>query len=122
MTTAGIVDVVQRARAHVCHGVHMGDIGGCKFCHLSCTFPFTFAFTFTFTLHLGRRQSVTFSPVVLPCALRLGAWVEKKESRQTTQTRDRGGGQGPRAGQKKKENRQPKGGMGGRYAATAQGF
>ena len=66
----------------------------------------------------------------------------KKERKHTPQTRDRGGGQGPHLHEqdfgrtirgtggallllprkRKKENRQPKGGMGGRYTATTQGF
>ena len=66
MTTAGIVDVVERARAHVCHGVHMGDIGDCKFCHLSC---YIFAFAFTF----GAAECYVLpSSSLAPCALALG--------------------------------------------------
>jgi len=175
MTTAGIVDVVERARAHVCHGVHMGDIGDCKFCHLSC---YIFAFAFTF----GAAECYVLpSSSLAPCALALGLKRKKAGTQVTTQTREEGeedrvhtctskrkkeenrqpkGGMGRTARrhhtgilrrgvwcasrlppygvflfqslftvspshvskERKKENRQPKGGMGGRHAATTQGF
>jgi len=63
-------------------------------------------------------------PVCVPVAVRASPRPCCKERKQTTQTRDRGGGQGPRLHEplRKKENRQTKGGMGGRHAATTQGF
>ena len=57
----------------------------------------------------SRRPPVRCSPC-RPCTKR------KKEIKQTTQGRD------GRTAERKKENRQPKGGVGGRHAATTQGF
>ena len=55
--------------------------------------------------------------------------LKKERKKRLPQTRDGGGGQGPHLHEQdtpplkeKKENREAKGGMGGRHAATTQGF